>query len=164
MELWTHDELARWRRWTDAVRGLDAVTSSPPSAVRLVVLARGPDEDEAVFAATRLARRLTTEPLEIIAGTPSPTLVWLESAIEAGVDQAALFAWDQGGHQEPPLQGAAELSHLICPALHARREQSATLSVCGRHHDRMVLARHHFDRWCLATKEECPHWRGGRDE
>jgi hypothetical protein len=63
--------------------------------------------------------------------------------------------------QETPLDHVVELGGGICPELHAKHEQEVTLSVCGRHKDRMVLARHHFDCFCLAKKEDCPHWQGG---
>ncbi|MBE0616330.1 MAG: hypothetical protein IH608_00195, partial [Proteobacteria bacterium] len=40
-------------------------------------------------------------------------------------------------------------------------ERGATLSLCGRHRDRMVLVVRHLERWCLGDHETCPHWKYG---
>jgi hypothetical protein len=130
--------------------------------VSLLVVGTGREDDEQLFAAIRLSRRLATGPLEVVAGSVHPSAKWRDSVLEAGADLALLVRQPKDCRlcRRPPLDDVVELGAGICPELHAKREQKVTLSVCGRHKDRMVLARHHFDRWCLARKEDCPHWKG----
>jgi len=162
METWTRNEKGRWRRWSQPGLALDLITSSSPRVVSLLVIGTGPEDDEQLFAAVRLARRLATGPLEVVAASVHPSARWRESVREAGVDLALLVPQPQ--HcllcKKPPLDVVVELGVGICPELHAKHEQGVTFSVCGRHKDRMVLARHHVERWCLAKKEDCPHWQG----
>jgi len=162
METWTRNEEGRWKRWSHPGLGLDALANSSPRVVSLLVVGIGPEDDEQLLAAVRLARRLATGPLEVVAGNVHPSARWLEAVREAGADLTLLVP--QPKHcrlcKKPPLDDVVELGCNICPELHAKHEQKTTLSVCGRHKDRMVLARHHFDRWCLTSKEDCPHWQG----
>jgi|GEM_PF-1608538 len=163
METWTKDTSGDgWRHWTHPVLGLDAVTGARPRVTEILVVGLGASDHEQLIASIRLARRLATGPLEVVAAGAHPTQSWFESVQKAGADLALVVSWPEPGRwsQEPPLRDVAELGGAICPELHARHEQDVTLSVCGRHRDRMVLVRHHFDRWCLANKEDCPHWQG----
>jgi hypothetical protein len=161
METWTQDEEGRWKRWGHPLLGVDAVASSSPRVVAFLVVGLGRPDDELLPAAIGLARRLADGPITVIAGSTHPCALWLQSVRRAGADRA-LFLSSVGTRRcdDPPLDGAVELGEGICPALHARDAQKTALSVCGRHRDRMILARHHFDRWCLAAKDECPSWRG----
>lgn len=161
METWTQDREGDWKRWSNPALGLDALAGAPPRVRAILVVGLGPPDDEQLVATIRLARRLAGGPLEVIAGSVHPTALWRESVRRAGADRAFLVsppsAWCPG---KPPFGDAVELGDGVCPALHAGDDRKVAWSVCGRHNDRMVLARHHFDRWCLAANEECPHWQG----
>jgi hypothetical protein len=62
------------------------------------------------------------------------------------------------------IERVSEVGGNICPYLHAKTEGKITVSVCGGQKDRLILARHHLDRWCLAGEEDCPHRRRVADE
>ncbi|MBN1945743.1 MAG: hypothetical protein JW797_08695 [Bradymonadales bacterium] len=168
MEIWTQYEPARWRRWADTGQVIESFDSWPPSTV-LLVATREPDETERVCGTLRLFRHLANGRMRMMVGSGHPSAAWCASVLAAGADQVLLVprSWERGRQDErnpeekPPLQQAIELDADICPALHVRRDGDVILSVCGRHADRMVLARHHLERWCLAAKDRCPHWGGG---
>lgn len=162
METWTRTENGGWKSWKHPGLGLDALTRSAKPVATLLVVAGEPEDDEQLLAAVRLARRLATGRLEIVAGSVHPTARWLEAVQVAGADRALLVARPERHRLwgSPQLDDAVELGTHICPELHATQEQGTALSVCGTHRDRMVLAWHHFERWCLRNKEDCPHWRG----
>lgn len=165
METWTRDEHGAWRRWSHPGLALEALANpAAPRMVSLLVVGTGPDDDEQLFAAVRLARRLATGPLQVVAATAHPSAPWRESVRAAGADLALLVSRPKTGRssKEPPLEHVVELGGGTCPALHAKREREITLSVCGRHADRLVLARHHVERWCLAKQQDCPHWGRAR--
>lgn len=162
METWTRNEEHSWKQWSHPALGLDAIANASPPVVALLVIATDAEDDEQLVAAVRLARQLATTPLEVVAASVHPSLRWLESVREAGADRALLVPRPNQCRRckQPPLDDVVELSGSLCPELHAKSEHKVSLSVCGKHNDRMVLARHHFDRWCLAAKEACPHWQG----
>lgn len=163
METWTRNEKGTWKRWNHPGLALDAMTNSSMRVRMLLVIGSERADDEQLFATIRLARRLVGGSVKVIAGNVHPSAGWLASVHQAGVDQALLvpkpqkWRWPGG----PLLDNAVELDSSLCPELHVRDEQKVTASVCGRYLDRMVLTRRHFDRWCLAKKEDCPHWQGG---
>lgn len=151
--------------WRDAGRSLDDVGDWLPAA--LLILTDGaaePTDPQDEIAAVRLARRLATGTISIVAGCAHPSADWRDAVRQAGADHAFLVSTDRGGHRGSPLEGAVEFGDDVCPALHVRRDSKTVLNVCGRHHDRMVLVRRHLDRWCLGRKTECPHWQGLPDE
>lgn len=163
METWTKDAGGEnWRHWSHPVLGLDAVAGAFPRIVAILVVGFGPSDQKQLFASIRLARRLAAGPLEVVAGSVHPTLSWVESVLQAGAGLALLVSEPERGRlsRKPPLGDVVELGSAICPELRAKHELDVTLSVCGRHNDRMVLAQHHFKRWCLAAKDECPHRQG----
>jgi len=163
MEMWTHSEEGKWRRWSHTGPGLDAVAGASPRIDQVLVIGSDPADDEQLLAAIRLTRRLAGGPVTLIAGSEHPSACWCDSVRNAGADRTLLVSRpkERCWNKQPPLEDGAEIGPGICPALHVHHEHDVTLSVCGRCQDRMVLVRHHFDRWCLAAKEECPHWRGG---
>lgn len=164
MEMWTQSTDGRWKRWGHPGAGLDAIASSASGPAVVVVIATGPADDEQLVATIRLTRHVTTGPVRVIAASEHPSPDWVESVRRAGAD-LTLFAPrpDRSLFRcGPALQDTIELGGGICPALHACTQDEATLSVCGRRNDKMVLARHHFERWCFAAKEDCPHWQRGQ--
>jgi len=163
MEMWTSGKDGTWKRWSHAGLGLDAVASASPPVVRVLVIGNGPEQDAELLAIVRLTRRLAGGPVTVLAATGHPSARWRESVCQAGADRALLVPGptERAWQKKDPLDGAIEIGGTVCPELHARHEEQHALSVCGRHENRMVLAAHHFVRWCLAAKEECPHWRGG---
>lgn len=162
METWTRNEEGTWRRWSHPGLGLDVLANASPRVVSFIVVGLGLDDDEQLFAVVRLACRLATGPLEVVAGIVHPSALWLESVRQAGADRAFLVPPPKNCRrlEKPPLDDVVELSDGICPELHVKHGEDVSLSVCGRHKDRMVLARQHFDRWCFGKKEQCPHWHG----
>jgi hypothetical protein len=164
MEMWTRNEAGEWRRWPHVAPGLDAVASAIPRVDRVLVVGRTPVEDDRAVAAIRLSRRLAGGSLTVIAGQERPTRAWREAVCAAGADSALVVARrdEYEGRPDPPLDDAREVGADVCPELHVVHERGVTLSVCGRHRDSMVLARHHLDRWCLAAHDQCPHWCAGR--
>lgn len=163
MKIWTRQaDGGDWRPWSHPELGLEAVAGASPRVAAILVVGLGPPDDAPLLASIRLARRLAAGPLEVVAASAHPTLRWVESVRQAGADLALLVnppAQDRWS-RKLPLDGAVALCGAICPALHAQHEQDLTLSLCGRRQDRMLLARHHLERWCLAAKEACPHYRG----
>lgn len=162
METWTQNNKGSWKRWSHPGPGLDAIASASSRMVSILVVGIGPEDDEQLLAAVRLARRLASGPLEVVAGIVHPSARWVESVRKAGADIALLVPQPKPFElcKTPPLYDVVELGRGICPELHAERAQGTTLSVCGRRKDLMVLARHHFDRWCFSNKEHCPHRLG----
>lgn len=161
MEMWAREDSGGWTTWNHVAEGLDALAAGTFTAVLLVVTGE-PADDRATLPVIRLAKRLSPAPVALMVASPHPSAAWYASTRDAGADQALAVSTEPGAvATAPPLEGSAEIGETLCPALHVLHTKGATLSVCGRHHDRLVLARHHFDRWCLGTKECCPHWRGG---
>lgn len=162
MKMWTDDGHGEWRAWSHAEIGLDAVAAATPLGGRVFAIENGPDEDEQLLALIRLIRRLGQGRVVVIAASQHPSACWRNSVLQAGADMALFVpALEKHGRQDiNPLRDSLELGDSVCPELHARSVSGVTVSVCGRHQDRMVLARHHFDCWCLRTKDRCPHWRG----
>jgi hypothetical protein len=162
MELWTRDEHGRWKRWRHPGPALDALAIADPKIEGLVALGSGPEDEEELIAAIRLARRLQPGPLSVIAGTEHPSARWYGMVCRAGVDRA-LFVSPPGGcgREQPPLADAVELGAGICPALHVQHDPRGALSVCGQRGDAMVLARQHLARWCVVAPSRCPHAPAG---
>jgi hypothetical protein len=96
---------------------------------------------------------------EVTVASPHPSPDWAASLEPLGVDH--LWVVDQG-----PMDGATRLRNPtevrgdICPHLHTKPCSATTLSVCGCHHDRLVLARDHLETWCLNGADGCPHLPG----
>jgi hypothetical protein len=160
MDTWTQDEDGAWKSWGHADLALDALADDQARIPRVLFVETDLSDDGRVLAMVRLARRLTDGTVSVMAAHSHPTRAWIASILGAGAEQALFLPKPNGGPRPTvPLVGAESLDDAICPALHARLDERVTLSVCGRHHDRMVLARCHFDRWCLRAKHACPYWR-----
>lgn len=141
---------AAWQGYAEPLLGLAEATEDVCDlvfAVEWPILEVAP-----VTGAVRLARRLLDPGVSIGIATPHPAGEWLSAAFEAGADSLMMAP-------DSPRYALGD----CCPALHQRVRQNEPLSVCGRHRDRMVLAAHHLDRWCLGNHASCPHWRS-RDE
>jgi hypothetical protein len=158
MEIWTRqtDRLG-WTPWPDIPQGLAAIAAAP--AVRhvlLVTTAPGPDHP-ALVAVLQLIQALGER--DVTVASPHPSTDWIESLEPLGVDH--LWVVDQGPlDRETRLRNPTGVRGDICPHLHAQSSGAATLSVCGCHHDRLVLARRHLETWCLIGGDGCPHLHG----
>ena len=164
MEIWTRQEgELGWKPWTDMLQGLASL--SRPWAGAVLLVCESPDvEMTSVLATVSLIRRLTGPTTAVIVGSPHPSKEWLTPLAGAGIDQAWILDGHIGGSHSPGDRvGEPAVAANICPALHSRTAEGTTLSVCGRHGDRMVLAHHHLHRWCLGRYLDCPHWRGEHD-
>lgn len=161
MEFWTSTrEQFGWRQWPDVVQGLLGFCESSHGSV-LLVSDRPDEEIESLLATVGLVRQLAGKDVSIVVASPHPSEEWLGPLKECGIDHV----WVIDRSTRPKADrldgpGKLEAPRAICPALHVRTGERLTLSVCGRHGDRMVLARHHLERWCLGRNEDCPHWRG----
>lgn len=154
MEIWTYDEAGGWIGWARAALGLDAIVSAASPTDQMLVVQRSPADEDEVCAVIGLARRLCNGTLTVTAGHEHPSTRWRDSVRQAGADRAVLVS----DGARVPLDDATEVGDQLCPELLVDPGPTR-LSVRERYRDRMVLARHHFDRWCLAGKELCPHWR-----
>ncbi len=165
MDTWTQDEDGAWRRWSHPSLALDAIASSRTNVRKLLLVQTDARDDERLLAMIRLARRLAASALRVAAAHAHPSRAWAEAVAAAGAEQAMFVPRSDGElFVKDPLSGAELLDEGLCPALHARRAERGTLSVCGRHRDRMVLAPRHFGRWCLRGKHACPYWNGEGSE
>ena len=158
MEIWTRqsDRLG-WTPWPGIPQGLAAIAAAPRTRqVLLVTTAPGADHS-AVVAVLQLIQALGG--CDVTVASPHPSTDWAASLEPLGVDH--LWVVDQGPMDRTArLRNPTEVRGGICPHLHTKSRESSTLSVCGRHHDRLVLARHHLETWCLAGGEGCPHLQG----
>ena len=162
MEIWTRQrEQLGWTPWPDVPSGLASLVDVPDAQVLLRTEA--PDVEHDLLVATlRLVQALAKDGNVVIA-SPHPSADWVESLKPFSVDQAWVVE-RRGARRPPAIENLSELVQGICPHLHTKTIDGTTLSVCGCHLDRMVLARHHLDRWCLLGDSECPHRRpGGSD-
>lgn len=162
MEIWTHIAGGTWQRWDDLALGLEAASRTAPRVDQVLLIGGTAADDRSIGATLRLVRQLAHEPVTVTAGHAHPSRDWRRSVGEAGADRAILVVGPtmQAARDKPPLEDALDLGANICPALHVRYAREATLSVCGRHKNRLVLAASHLKRWCLSRKEACPHWQG----
>ena len=159
MEFWTRDDnQGWWKEWPDALQGLASLSASH---VEVLLLSLKPDAElSALIATVRLVRKLVGRAVTIIIASPHPSDEWLRPLKEYGIDHVWLVQRPGAEAQRRGIFARLlEIDNGICPALHSRTSNGTTLSVCGCHSDRMVLARHHFDRWCLRSHRQCPHWR-----
>lgn len=158
MEIWTRqaDQLG-WAPWPDVPQGLAAVVAEP-EVRQILLVTTAPDADHAaVVAVLRLIQALGGR--EVTVASPHPSTDWATSLEPLGVDH--LWVVDQGSvDRATRLRNPTEVRGDICPHLHARSSGATTLSVCGRHQDRLVLARHHLESWCLNGGDDCPHLHG----
>jgi hypothetical protein len=76
---------------------------------------------------------------------------------EAGFAHVILTKRNQGIQSDSPVFSLETIKDTICPLLHVVESHGVTMSVCGAHNDRMVLAPHHMNRWCLAGMDDCTH-------
>lgn len=160
MELWTkkHDGPC-WMEWPSVLQALAALNEDAESDVLLMSLA--PDAELAeITAALRLVRRLVPHAASVIVASPHPSNGCQLHLHSLGVDHIWLvddqLRPDAPGTAPTPVQ---EIGDRVCPALHAQTRGGRTLSVCGRHEDRLVLAPRHMTEWCLAKHKSCPHWQ-----
>ncbi|RJO68787.1 MAG: hypothetical protein C4523_06925 [Myxococcales bacterium] len=146
-----------WRRERGALIALERLTEGKEAALLLV--ADKPDLDLPQLLATlRLMQQLSIDAERIALATASPSAAWLAPLAEGGLKHLILRSKKA---PEQPDEGrrvaVAELLHHLCPYLHARTSNGVTLSACGLGHDRIVLADHHLDSWCLHQGHGCPH-------
>lgn len=162
MEIWTRRSGGDFSRWPDAVQGVESLAGAP--AVAVLFYSEAPDSEAATLAAAlRLARRFAGEECSLAVSSPHPSQEWIDAARRAGADRILVTQGDAGGRRgRVPLGRALEVEP--CPALHVWTDGSTTLSVCGRHRDRMVLCQGHLERWCLGHNDACPHWRDGIEQ
>jgi hypothetical protein len=160
MECWTRkDDSTGWRQSADVLQGLAGLDENGLSSI-LLVSDRPKRELDALRAAIGLARKMAGGSVRVIVASPYPSANWMASLTECGTDQIWLVGRLNGSSEARLAQPQVlDVSMNACPALHVHAEQSAH-SVCARHHDRMVLGRHHLIRRCLGHYRECPHWRG----
>lgn len=152
MELWTQEKAGDWSRWAGPVQALASLIEGRAKLVLFV--GDGCDSDsDAMAAALHVARALSPADPLLVAATPHPSAAWAARVREAGAQRLWLL---RAGSDRAP--SGDDLPAPICPALHASAAGGVTLSVCGRHADRMVLAEAHLVRWCLGGNRQCPHW------
>jgi hypothetical protein len=152
-----------WIKWNDVAEALEAVGDASASTVLALDRECGPADPEAGSASIRLVRRLAAGGVVLIAGHRHPSAAWREAVRRAGADRAVWVTEEPPARGTPPLDGAIELGDDVCPSLDARHAQRITLSVCGRHNGRMILARDQLARWCVVGGRGCPHRREHRD-
>lgn len=162
MEIWTRQsKQPGWTPWPDIPQGLAAIAAEPMDR-QVLLVTTAPDIDQAALVAVlRLIQALGR--CEVTVASPHPSTDWAASLEPLGVDH--LWVVDQGPMDRGTrLRNPTEVRGNICSHLHARSYGATTLSVCGRHHDRLVLARHHLETWCLSGGDGCPHLqRDGSD-
>ena len=160
METWTQDVQGTWATWSHAALCIEA--AADPGVTQVVVVGRDGHEDPAIVAVVRLVRRLASRSVDVVAASEHPSEAWYHAVRKAGATRAVLVTppRSRATPPEPGLAKATDLGGTICPFLQAQVRGSVTLSVCGHGADRMVLARHHLDRWCLATNAQCPYLAG----
>ena len=151
-----------WQGPADPITGLAAVNDEVSD---LVLHVEWPILQAARLAgAVRLTRRLGGDRIRIGIATPHPAGEWLAEAFRAGADDLVICP---GAPAQVLLAflPAARRCRLedCCPHLHQRIRHNLPMCVCGRHRDRMVLAGHHLDRWCVGDVASCPHRSGGDD-
>jgi len=158
MEIWTRQrEQMGWTPWPDMPRGLASLLDV--HGAQVLLLTDAPEtEHDALVAALKLVHALARDDCNVVVASPHPSAGLIESLASCDVDQVWVV---NGRHSRrtAPLENVLGLDHDVCPYLHTSTEDGTTLSVCGSHHDRMVLARHHLDRWCLKNDGNCPHRR-----
>ena len=158
MEIWTRqpDQLG-WTPWPDIPQGLAAIAAKPDARhILLVTTAPGPDH-ATLIAVLQLIQGLGG--CDVTVASPHPSTDWAESLEPLGVE--LLWVVGQGPMDRATrLRNPTEVRGGICPHLHAKSSSATTLSVCGCHHDRLVLARHHLEAWCLNGGDNCPHLHG----
>ena len=103
-----------------------------------------------------MAKLLGIAPDSIIAATPHPSGKWLAPLLEAGVSGFKLCSSAEYLESEIPTKPIGEVLNSICPELHSIFIERRTLSVCGDHHDHMVLSHNHLVAWCLGKYRDCP--------
>jgi hypothetical protein len=158
MEIWTRqsDQLG-WIPWPAIPQGLAAI-AAVPGARQALLVTTAPDADHpAVVAVLQLIQTLGR--CEVTVASPHPSTDWAESLEPLGVDH--LWVVDQGPMDRAARVGnPTEVRGNICHHLHTKTRGTTTLSVCGCHHDRLVLARYHLETWCLTGGDGCPHLHG----
>lgn len=157
MEIWTRQrEQIGWTPWPELIPGLSSLIDEPDAQILLHTEA--PDmERELLIETLRLIHRLAPKTMSVIVASPYPSADLRKSLVPHKVDQFWVME-PHGAFGTATIGNVMEVADSLCPALHTLIEKQTTLSVCGCHHDRMVLAKHHLERWCLKGKERCPHW------
>lgn len=159
MEIWTRqgDQLG-WTPWPDVPRGLARLLDAPNEQVLL--LSEAPDVERDLLVATiRVVRALARNRGHVVVASSHPFAGLLDELTPPGVDQLWVVERRET-MRKATIENVSEVGRRTCSNLHSKTEDGTTLSVCGRRRDRMVLARHHLDRWCLMNPDSCPQ----RDE
>ncbi len=158
MELWTRrGENLCWKQWPDALSGLASLLDGFSGQV--LVWSEAPSLEKTQLAEMfRLIRTLARSEVDVIAASPHPTREWIEDGNGSRADHFWLV-----GHPNPRSTNQEEIGAAVCPALHAASERGVTVSVCGRHRDRLLRTKTDLNRWCLGDYRHCPHWQRDRD-
>lgn len=159
MEMWTrNNSQVDWHECRDIMSGIAGLQSA--GEVEILFVSECPlHELEQLLNEINIVRRIFGKSATVIVASPHPSRRWISSVKNADIDQI----WEVSAHHEKYRKNlpdhTEQFANTACPALHIREEGGSTLSVCGCHHDRMILAHHHLQRWCLKNKDECPHWK-----
>lgn len=156
MEIWTRQsEQLGWTPWPDIPQGLAAIAAKPDARHDVLLVTTAPGCDHAtLIAVLQLIQGLGK--CDVTVASPHPSTDWAETLEPLGVDH--LWVVDRATMVHTTRPGnPTEIRACICPHLHAKSSGTTTLSVCGCHHDRLVLARHHLESWCLTGGDGCPH-------
>jgi hypothetical protein len=153
------EQTGKWTKCTGVFSGLQHAAASHGALVGIY----SNDPEAAMQEITGTMKRaaecgIAQEAVCLI--TPHPTLDALHHL--ADWKQARLLvAFLPARTDADPAQAIAvgELCESVCPLLHCTRGNNVVLSVCGAHNDRMVLAEHHMQAWCLTGHAQCPHYR-----
>lgn len=164
MEFWTRNpKQPFWRQWTDAIQCLCGLGDTENGSL-LLITDRPKCELGCLVATAGMVKKLAGDAISITVASPYPTWEWITRLKDCGIDHFWTVQRTNGlKRRRIDVSRGLETGPSLCPALHVQVDGQITLSVCGRHCDRMVLARHHLERWCLSHHTECPHWQGGAD-
>lgn len=158
MELWMRNgNGSSWEHWRDVLVGIEQAARAAPRAV-VFATTGDPAEEPALLSALRLVRRLAASVPDVVVMSAHPSKAAFEKVAEEGSAQMYLLSSAKFGDGPPVRVERDRVSSAVCPALHVCPEGGRVLSVCGRWYDKMVLARHHLNRWCLDRHDSCPHW------
>lgn len=161
MKIWIkYNNEDAWKEWFDVLTGIASIRPYEQVDV-LFVIGRPLHEMETLLSGIAIVRRICGTAVSVLAICPCPSLQWISQLKSVGVD-SVLGEWAVSSRGQRIVrvscQDEVRLTEDACPALHTIENEKEAHSVCGRHNDRMVLAHHHLEKWCLENKDECPHW------
>ncbi|MBF0583969.1 MAG: hypothetical protein HQL80_07010 [Magnetococcales bacterium] len=113
-----------------------------------------------IVSAIRLLHDYGGKGCAIVAATSHPTWIWRQQMQESGEN----YQWAVP-HKLPPHAwhpedvGAIDIQTVPCQFLNAFSDRESTISVCGIQNNHLVLAIHHFQRWCLTNPAICPYFK-----